>query len=606
MTTLKGLLDQRPNDIRIKHNLAICEYALSGKTKTSHFQTKLTELEKERQLKEEHKNGRNDRDFTNQDFHIFLYNQAVVSFHQRLFNNALDILVKLKENTPENTTRRCWFNLKVLHLMADCYINLRRPQSAIIIADQMEGVILEQESELVNTVLVESPSEEELKNWRYRQQSIYSRAYLMSLNVGQDRPKNPSNKEVKSFTKHNGSLTNFVRAAFEVRRNNGGKALKILNCETSPEEGGGSVLKCGESIPAMYSNNMAIVMHKLRKYTLASACMNAAQQQNDAALAELPRLDSKMNGAPLITLSLSRRAEILRNFGIIKLFNGQNEHAFDLLIASVETHFDCARVWLRIAECCVAAHSAHEVSESAPLIAELGEGCARLLIANSVITERPATEYDSLEPQLSLSYAALCIQNALALCPKVGKDHPEYNAVNRLYAAILATGAWVALKSGDYSRAADLADTCRKLNVSNAYSFLADLYLSESLVHLDRVSEAIDHLKHAIPAATNVLKNVTLELFSNNAPTSAYPKSCSQAKAAVFSNLAACYCLQSNNLDRAGKQIGLVTESIPPEMVQAKTILLAVYISLKEGNKPKALQILKTKNISHFKHSAKT
>ena len=78
--------------------------------------------------------------------------------------------------------------------MADCYINLRRPQSAIIIADQMEGVILEQESELVNTVLVESPSEEELKNWRYRQQSIYSRAYLMSLNVGQDRPKNPSNK----------------------------------------------------------------------------------------------------------------------------------------------------------------------------------------------------------------------------------------------------------------------------------------------------------------------------------------------------------------------------------------------------------------------------
>ena len=78
------------------------EYALSGKTKTSHFQTKLSDLEKERQLKEEHKNGRNERDFSNQDFHIFLYNQAVVSFHQRLFNNALDILVKLKENTPEN------------------------------------------------------------------------------------------------------------------------------------------------------------------------------------------------------------------------------------------------------------------------------------------------------------------------------------------------------------------------------------------------------------------------------------------------------------------------------------------------------------------------
>jgi len=155
----------------------------------------------------------------------------------------------------------------------------------------------------------------------------------MSLNVGQDRPKTPSSKEVKSFTKHTGILTNFVRAAFEARKN-GGKALKMLNVEPL-DEMAGSVLKLGESVGAMYYNNMAIIMHKLRKYTLASSCMINAIAANDDALGQLPRVDSNLNGTPLVTLSLSRQTEILRNFGIIKLFNGHNEEAFRLLIKSI-------------------------------------------------------------------------------------------------------------------------------------------------------------------------------------------------------------------------------------------------------------------------------
>lgn len=135
---------------------------------------------------------------------------------------------------------------------------------------------------------------------------------------------------MKSFTKHTGSLTNFVRAAFEVKRNNGGKALKVLNVEPV-EELSDSVLKQGESVTAMHYNNMAIIMHKLRKYTLASSCMQNAISANDDALSQLPRVDSNMNGRPLITLSLSRQTEILRNFGIIKLFNGQNDEGNDRL-----------------------------------------------------------------------------------------------------------------------------------------------------------------------------------------------------------------------------------------------------------------------------------
>jgi tetratricopeptide (TPR) repeat protein len=121
---------------------------------------------------------------------------------------------------------------------------------------------------------------------------------------------------------------------------------------------------------------------------------------------------------------------------------------------------------------------------------------------------------------------------------------------------------------------------------------------------LDRVSDAIEHLKHAIQSSSDVFKSVTPDLFSNNSPTAAYPKTCSQAKAIVYSNLAASYSLQ-NNFEKASKQILILTESIPPDMVSYRTILTVVYILLKEGDNEKALHILRTKNISHFKHSNK-
>ena len=91
------------------------------------------------------------------------------------------------------------FFLKVLHLLAESYLRLRQPQTAIDVADQMDDLIVcfEDPENLMN--LLENGQADAgiptlIKNWQYRQQSIYSRAYLMSLNVGQDRPKSPSNK----------------------------------------------------------------------------------------------------------------------------------------------------------------------------------------------------------------------------------------------------------------------------------------------------------------------------------------------------------------------------------------------------------------------------
>ena len=70
---------------------------------------------------------------------------------------------------------------------------------------------------------------------------------------------------------------------------------------------------------------IAIIFYKMKKYTLSSMYMIKASQANDNDLRQLPRVDNLMNGRPLITLGLSKKAQILRNFGTIKLFAGQHK-----------------------------------------------------------------------------------------------------------------------------------------------------------------------------------------------------------------------------------------------------------------------------------------
>ena len=53
--------------------------------------------------------------------------------------------------------------------------------------------------------------------------------------------------------------------------------------------------------------------------------MIKASQSNDEDLRQLPRIDSHWNGRPLVTLGMSKKSNILRNLGIIKLFAGQHQ-----------------------------------------------------------------------------------------------------------------------------------------------------------------------------------------------------------------------------------------------------------------------------------------
>ena len=77
-------------------NLSI--YALSGKAKTTEFQSKLNSLESERKE-------------TKETTLVLKYNQAVILFHQQQFQKSIDILNELKKKIREEPVRAL-FNMQ--------------------------------------------------------------------------------------------------------------------------------------------------------------------------------------------------------------------------------------------------------------------------------------------------------------------------------------------------------------------------------------------------------------------------------------------------------------------------------------------------------------
>jgi len=565
---LKELQSKKPNDFRIKHNLALCIYALSGKAKTTEFQSKLNSLETERKE-------------TKEPTLVLKYNQAVILFHQQQFQKSIDILNELKKKIREEPPQTDDFELKLLALTGECYLNLRNPQSTIMVADEMDKLT-------------------DNDGFRNVVQSLYARSYILSLSVGHSRPKTPSNKAIKGFTRNSGNLSAFIKSAFEVRRNNFPKALKVIAQDQI--EINGNVHQTGDSIRSMYFNNLAIIFYKMKKYTLSSLYMIKASQANDEDLRQLPRIDSQWNGRPLVTLGMSKKSNILRNLGVIKLFAGQHQDAFELLIKSVESHFDCSRAWLRIAEAIIANYCKKcRPVECKPIISEIGEGTARLVIAecgSDEFIEPTVSESEMNDPVMCLEYGASCIRNAEVLLPK-RSDGPDYH---KLCSSILLAGAFIALKLRRYSQCAEYSRKCKaiaqgKTDWDPKSILLSDLYLGEAYIHLDMIEDAIECYKSAIQATSSTS---TLD-FTNHVT---FDSEQYNAKTVLLNNLAASFAIQTD-YEKARKQLQHITELIPSDLISQKTILLAVYILLKEGKKDLALQILRTRNLSLFKYSQK-
>uniref|UniRef100_A0A8C3CLV7 CCR4-NOT transcription complex subunit 10 n=1 Tax=Cairina moschata TaxID=8855 RepID=A0A8C3CLV7_CAIMO len=358
-------------------------------------------------------------------------------------------------------------------------------------------------------------------------------------------------REIKSVmnTAGNSAPSLFLKSNFEYLRGNYRKAVKLLNSANIAEHPG--FMKTGECLRCMFWNNLGCIHFAMGKHNLGIFYFKKALQENDNACAQLGTGSSdpgkKFSGRPMCTLLTNKRYELLYNCGIQLLHIGRPLAAFECLIEAVQVYHSNPRLWLRIAECCIAANKGTSEQETKGLPSKkgivqsiVGQGYHRKIVLASQSIQNVVYNdgQSSAIPVASMEFAAICLRNALLLLPEDQQESKQENGsktsnqlggsaensesseacsnkshegdkfiaappssplkkqeLENLRCSILACSAYVALALGDNLMALNHADKLlQQPKLSGSLKFLGHLYAAEALISLDRISDAITHL----------------------------------------------------------------------------------------------------------------
>ncbi|XP_041421400.1 CCR4-NOT transcription complex subunit 10-A isoform X4 [Xenopus laevis] len=302
----------------------------------------------------------------------------------------------------------------------------------------------------------------------------------------------------------------------------------------------------GNSAPSLFlKSNFEYLRGNYRK---------AVKLLNSSNIAEYPgfmKTGKKFSSRPMCTLLTNKRYELLYNCGIQLLHIGRPLAAFEYLIEAVQVYHSNPRLWLRLAECCIAANKGVSVSTSEQETKGLpskkgivqsivGQGYHRkiVLASQSVQNLLYNDGESSAIPVASMEFAAICLRNALLLLPEDQFDAKQENGsktssqtgntdsggessevcsnkshegdkfipappssplkrqeVENLRCSVLACSAYVGLALGDNLMALNHAEKLlQQPRLSGSLKFLGHLYAAEALISLDRISDAITHL----------------------------------------------------------------------------------------------------------------
>ncbi|CAJ0961722.1 unnamed protein product [Ranitomeya imitator] len=167
----------------------------------------------------------------------------------------------------------------------------------------------------------------------------------------------------------------------------------------------------------------------------------------------------KFSGRPMCTLLTNKRYELLYNCGIQLLHIGRPLAAFECLIEAVQVYHSNPRLWLRLAECCIAANKGTPEQETKGLPSKkgivqsvVGQGYHRKIVLASQSVQnllyKPeharnvGNRFDpganggdgesSAIPVASMEFAAICLRNALLLLPEDQQDGNKENGAKNI------------------------------------------------------------------------------------------------------------------------------------------------------------------------------
>ncbi|XP_074695588.1 CCR4-NOT transcription complex subunit 10 isoform X4 [Strix aluco] len=629
---LNTLQDINKDDYKITLNTAVAEFCKSNQTTTDNLRQTLNQLKNQVHSVVEEMDGLDDVENS-----MLYYNQAVILYHLRQYTEAISVGEKLYQFIEPFEEK---FAQAVCFLLVDLYLLTYQAEKALHLLAVLEKMISQGnnnskngKNESGNNTNKDSSNQKaesgaliEVAKSKIHQYKVRAYIQMKSLKA--------CKREIKSVmnTAGNSAPSLFLKSNFEYLRGNYRKAVKLLNSANIAEHPG--FMKTGECLRCMFWNNLGCIHFAMGKHNLGIFYFKKALQENDNACAQLGTGSSdpgkKFSGRPMCTLLTNKRYELLYNCGIQLLHIGRPLAAFECLIEAVQVYHSNPRLWLRIAECCIAANKGTSEQETKGLPSKkgivqsiVGQGYHRKIVLASQSIQNVVYNdgQSSAIPVASMEFAAICLRNALLLLPEDQQEPKQENGSktsNQLggntensesseacRCSILACSAYVALALGDNLMALNHADKLlQQPKLSGSLKFLGHLYAAEALISLDRISDAITHLNPenvtdvSLGISSNEQdqgsdkgENEAMESSGKQTPQ-CYPSSVTSARTMMLFNLGSAYCLRSE-YEKARKCLHQAASLIHPKEIPPEAILLAVYLELQNGNTQLALQIIK-------------
>jgi len=348
------------------------------------------------------------------------------------------------------------------------------------------------------------------------------------------------------------------------------------------------------------------------------------------------------------------------------LLSGRPAQAFGCFQSALLLFHRQPRIWLRLGESCVAQHVLAQKQRErdkqqpqlSPMVAAAGGmGGNRCLVLPlrseglSVFGGSDSAAYDDspLAPDSgewrtpSLTLGIKCLRNALQLCEaqlssvaaadyatlqasaSQGLLTPSEELALQLHLVLrlsLLQLAWCALLQDDYVQALHCAAQLLTDDCPANLKLYAHLYMADAMCHLNRTTEALEHL--ALALQIGEISNVAscgadtsfgdgdIDAVDNpyspfgSSPRAGLQESSSKptgavaaARAILFANLATVHVLR----DEMKPAMQYVQQALSMQPNSQQALVCLVYLELRSGNTESAVDIVKKQRVpSGFKH----
>ncbi|KAM6968006.1 CCR4-NOT transcription complex subunit 10 isoform 1-T1 [Aplochiton taeniatus] len=543
---LEHLQELNKDDYKIAMNKAIADFYKGGQSTTGTLKQTLMAMKNKVHTSVEDIDGLDDVENS-----LLYYNQAIIHYHMRQYSEAISIGEKLYQFLEPFGML---FAQAVCFLLVDLYLLTFQPEKALHLLAVLEKLTVQggnKNSKGENANISKDGAQKAefvamIEAAKSKMHQYKVRAYI------QMKSSKACKREIKSVmnTAGNAAPSLFLKSNFEYLRGNYRKAVKLLNSSNIAEHPG--AIKTGECVRCMFWNNLGCIHFAMGKHNLGIFYFKKALQENDHTCAQLGDgsngQSKKFTGIPMCALLANKRYELLYNCGIQLLHIGRPLAAFECLMEAVQVYHSNPRLWLRLAECCIAANKGNSEQESKGLPSKkgivqsiVGQGYHRKIVLASQSTQNTiySEGQSAAIPVASMEFAAICLRNGLLLLPEhqqqdaktengsktssqsgstesgsensdacsgKGQETDKFlsaapssplrkQEVENLRCSILACSAYVALALGDNLMALNHAEKLlHQTKLSGSLKFLGHLYAAEALISMDRISDAIGHL----------------------------------------------------------------------------------------------------------------